>query len=252
MNKIFLVNIGANTSDGSRARSPLFKNGRFIYVPFSYKRRGNDGRRDYPSVTRPFIRAMHGRSTHCDPDWDNYTYGDYCLNRRARALASAGFGDILLFWGLLWRSTAKSWDGFTGEKGWYLLGAFRIHEVLVQRQRPTDASTPDNRTRAAQNVHFYRGILDTGNRVFIGSRRYSKRFPKAVPFYTEDSRLLFDTVRTRDGRHLRIHSRPRWISSTRPCRAVWDFCKPAQRLRAKMVRDAILQHTDYDLFRDVL
>jgi hypothetical protein len=194
---------------------------------------------------------MHGRSTHCDPDWENFTYGDYCLNRRARALASVRSGHILLFWGLLWHSTSKNWDGFTGEKGWYLFGAFRVEEVLVQRQRPTDARTPDNRKRASQNVHFYRGILDTGNRVFIGSRRYSKRFPKAVPFYTEDSRLLFDTVRTRGGQHVRIHSRPRWISSTRPCRAVWDLGMSAQRLRAKIIRDAILQHTDYDLLRDI-
>ena len=186
MSKVFLVNVGANTSDASRARSPIFKNGRFVYVPFSFKRRGNDGHKDYPKATRPFIRAMYGRSTHCDPDWENFTYGDYCLNRRASALSNVRSGHILLFWGLLWHSMTKNWDGFTGEKGWYLFGAFRVDEVLIQRQRPTDASTPDNRKRAAQNVHFYRGILDTGNRVFIGSRRYSKRFPKAVPFYTED------------------------------------------------------------------
>ncbi|SRR6266480_1592494 len=99
MSKIFLVNVGANTSDRSRARSPVFKGGRFIYVPFSFKRRGNDGFKDYPARTRPFIRTMHGRSTHCDPDWDNYTYGDNCLNRRARALATARAGDILLFGG---------------------------------------------------------------------------------------------------------------------------------------------------------
>ena len=251
MSKIFLVNVGANTSDRSRARSQIFKGGRFIYVPFSFKLRANDGHKDYPAQTRPFIRTMHGRSTHCDPDWDNYTYGDYCLNRRARALASARAGDILLFWGLLWRNTAKSWDGFTGEKGWYLFGALLIHDILIQRQKPSDASTPDNVKRAAQNVHFYRGILDTGNRVFIGRRRYSQRFLKAVPFYTERSRLLFDTVRARDGRHLRIHSNPRWISSTRPCRAVWDLSKTAHRLRANLVRDAILHHTGYDLLRHI-
>jgi len=193
---------------------------------------------------------MHGRTTHVDPDWDSYTYGDYCLNRRALTLAGAQRDDILLFWGLLWRNTTKYWDGFTGEKGWYLFGAFRIAEVLVQRQRPSDARTPDNRRRAAKNVHFYRGILDTGNRVFIGSRRHSKRFSKAVPFYTDDSRLLFDTVRTRHGQRLRVHSKPRWISSTRPCRAVWDLSKPAQHSRAKLVRDAIRRRTGYDLLRD--
>jgi hypothetical protein len=89
MTKIFLVNIGANTSDRSRARSPIFKNDQFIYVPFSFKQRGNDGYKDYRVLTRQFVRAMHGRATHCDPDWDSYTYGDYCLNRRARAQFSS-------------------------------------------------------------------------------------------------------------------------------------------------------------------
>src|SRR5712691_3086502 len=75
------------------------------------------------------------------------------------------------------------------ELGWLhwregLVSFWRVsnHEILVQRQKPSDASTPDNVKRAAQNAHFYRGILGTGNRVFLGSRRYSKRFPKAVPF----------------------------------------------------------------------
>lgn len=251
MSKIFLVNVGANTSDRSRARSPIFRGDRWIYVPFSYKRRGKDGYKDYPVPTRPFIRAMHGRTTHCDPDWDSYTYGDYCLNRRARALAGVKPSDILLFWGLLWSNRTKSWGGFTGEKGWYLFGAFRVEEILIQRQRPSDASTADNVKRAAKNAHFSRGILDTGIRVFIGSRRYSKQFSKAVPFFTDQSRLLFAAVRARDGRHLRIHTRPRWVSSTRPCRAVWDLGKPAQRLHAGLVRDAIRRQTGYDLLRDI-
>lgn len=166
MSKIFLVNVGANTSDSSRARSPIFKAGRFVYVPFSFERRGNDGRRDYPAATRPFIHNMDGRTTHRDPDWDNYTYGDNCLNRRARALARARPGDILLFWGLLWDNTSKRWDGFTGEKGWYLLGAFRIQEVFVQGQRPRDSSTPYAAKRAAKNAHFDRDILGKGGTCF--------------------------------------------------------------------------------------
>jgi len=126
MSKVYLINIGANTSDRSRARCPVFANGSWVYVPFSYKERGTDGYHEYPKAARPYIRNMDGRNTHCDPDWTGLTYGDYCLNRRARALASARSGNILLFWGLLWRNIAKNWDGFTGEKGWYLFGAFRI------------------------------------------------------------------------------------------------------------------------------
>jgi hypothetical protein len=55
-----------------------------------------------------FIRNMHGRSTHCDPDWGNLTYGDKCSNRRAAALRRVEAGDILLFWGMLWRNDGKT------------------------------------------------------------------------------------------------------------------------------------------------
>jgi ABC-type branched-subunit amino acid transport system substrate-binding protein len=34
MSKIFLVNVGANTSHASKARSPIFEDGTFVYVSF--------------------------------------------------------------------------------------------------------------------------------------------------------------------------------------------------------------------------
>ncbi len=251
MSKIFLVNVGANTSDSSRARSPVFENGRFVYVPFSYPCKANNGEKDYPPAARPFVRNMHGRTTHCDPDWDNYTYGDYCLNRRARALTRAKLSDILVFWGLLWQNTGKTWDAFTGERGWYLFGVFRIEEILTERQKPSDCRIRGNAKRAMRNVHFDRGILDSGNRVFVGSRRDSVRFEKAVPFYTEHSRLLFESVRAADGRPLRVNTRPRWISSTRPCRAAWDLNRPTHRVRVKILSEAIRDYAEFDLLRGI-
>jgi hypothetical protein len=251
MSKVYLSNVGANTSDSSRARSPIFENNRFIYVPFSCKSHGANGHFEYPKATRPFIRNMQGRSTHRDPDWNNLTYGDKCSNRRAAALRRVETGDILLFWGLLWRNEGKTWQSFTHERGWYLIGASRVSEILEEGQTPKDAKRA-NRKRAAKNVHFHRGVLDPDNRVFIGSTHYSKLFPRAVDLQaTQGSGLLFRAIRTAGGLRLRRHGKRNWISSTRACRVIWNLDDSEQLTRARVVRNAISRKTGYNLLRDI-
>src|SRR5713226_6217605 len=154
MSKVYLLNVGANTNHRATARSPLFDNDTFLYISFPHPE--EPGYRPYPRDVRRFTRNIDFRYTHSDPDWKNLTYGDYCRNPRAAALKNAEVGDILLFWGLLWRNTGRTWDDFTGEHGWYLIGALRIIEILEEGQTPKDAK-PANRRRAAKNVHFYRG-----------------------------------------------------------------------------------------------
>ncbi len=204
MSKVYLINVGANSSDSSRARSPIFEDDRFIYVAFSFKRRGVDGHLEYPKPTRPFIRNMQGRGTHRDPDWSNLTYGDQCSNRRAAALRRVEVGDILLFWGLLWRNDGKTWQSFDGQ------------------------------------------------RVFIGNKRRSKLFRRAVDLQTtQGSGLLFRTIRAASGKHLSLHGKIPWNSSTRSCRVIWDLELPDHRARARIARKAIFQKTGYDLLRDI-
>jgi Nucleotide modification associated domain 3 len=251
MSKVFLINVGANSSDSSRARSPIFKDDRFIYVPFCFKRRGADGHSEYPKATRSFIRNMQGRSTHRDPDWENLTYGDNCANRRAAALRRVEVGDILLFWGLLWRNDGKTWESFTGERGWYLIGALRVTQILEAGDTPKHAK-PANAKRAAKNVHFVDGIIGDSQRIFIGSKRHSKFFPRAVDLQTtQGSGLLFRTIRAASGKHLRLHGKIPWNSSTRSCRVIWDLELREDRARARIARNAILRKTRYDLLRDI-
>jgi hypothetical protein len=250
MSKVYLINVGANSSDSSRARSPIFEDDRFIYVPFSFKRRGGDGYFEYPKPARPFIRNMQGRSTHCDPDWSNLTYGDQCSNRRAAALRRVGVGDILLFWGLLWRNNGKTWKSFTGHRGWYLIGALRVSEILEEGQTAKDAKRA-NRKRAAKNAHLVDGVIGDGQRVFIGSKRRSKLFRRAVDLQTtQGSGLLFRTIRAASGKHLSLHGKTPWNSSTRSCRVIWDLDLPDHRVRARIARKAILHRTGYDLLRN--
>jgi hypothetical protein len=250
MSKIYLINVGANVSHKSLARSPIFNDDRFIYVPFPHV--GEEETRPYPRPARPFTRNVNIYETHSDPDWGNLTYGDYCANPRAVALRQAIPGDVLLFWALLWRNAGGDWEGFTGEKGWYLIGALRVDEILKGGQRAKDAK-PFNVTRAASNAHFYRSVLDPHNVVFIGRKRYSCLFPKAVEFLVDNSEsdLLFRTVRRANGALITPNGKIHWSSCTRTCRAVWDLEIPEQKLRAVTVRNAILRKTDYDLLRDM-
>lgn len=250
MSKVFLVNIGANRSHSSIARSPIFPDDHFIYVSFPTKST-TGAVCSYPPELRPYVRTSGVCQTHLDPDWDSLTYGDYLANPRAAALKRASSGDILLFWGLLWRNSSRRWDGFTGKYGWYLIGALRIEEILDEGQTPHDAK-PLNTRRAAKNVHFYRGVLDRGHRVFVGSKRYSALFPKAVDLQiNHNSGLLFRTVESADGERLKRNGKIPWYSATRTCRAIWDLEEPRQRARARIARDVILRKTGYDLLLDI-
>ncbi|MEI7820256.1 MAG: hypothetical protein WCK55_05000 [Verrucomicrobiota bacterium] len=246
MSKVYLVNVGANTAHSSIARIPVFDDGAFIYVPFPH--RDWNGVRPYPREARPFTRNVNVNHTHLDPDWSNLTYGDDLNNPRARALKRVVPGDILLFWGLLWRNHGRSWNDFNGERGWYLIGALRVDEILEQKQSAADAK-PANRKRAAKNVHcFGRSRIKPDNRVFIGSKNHSQQFSHAVDLQTAHPKgLLFRTIRTAKGKRLSLRGAVPWNSSTRSCRVIWDLADPEQRMRAKIASDAIFKRTGYKL-----
>jgi len=249
MSKVFLVNVGANTKHSGMARSPVFPDGSFHYVSFPHP--GLLGRRPYPGAIRRFTRNVDPWHTHFDPDWENLTYGDSCLNRRSLALRRVAVGDTLLFWGLLWRNIGQQWVDFTGERGWYFIGVLRIDQILLEGQVPAEAG-PANARRAAKNVHFSGGTLEAGNRVFIGNPTYSALFPKAVDLEaTRTSGLLFKTIRTADGHRLKLYGKRNWTSSTRACRVIWDLDMSQERARANIVRAAILRQAGQDILRDL-
>lgn len=251
MSSVYLINVGANTSHGARARGPLFENGSFIWVPFpTSKPKGPPG---YSEKALPFLHNVEPLCTHADPDWINLTYGDDCSNRRAMSLRNVSKGDVLLFWGLLWQNNGKDWNGFTGEKGWYLLGALRVEEIGEEGESVRQLA---NRDRASKNAHFARGggILRTGKRerVFVGETRYSKLFPRAVDLEVKSrDGLLYRAFTSADGKLLKIYGTPSWRSSLRSCRKMWDLNDHVQRKRAEIVRDVILKRTDYDLLRNL-
>jgi len=177
MSTIYLVNVGCNAAHSSIARSPLFGDGSFVFVPFPCRNPGDEFVRQYPPACAPFVRNCV--LTHDDPDWANLTYGDDCHNARARALYQVEEGDSLLFWGMLWNNAGNTWATFDGNRGWYLLGALRVAEILQGGQTPEDAHE-NHVARAGLNMHFNDGVLRETDRVFIANPRYSALFTKAV------------------------------------------------------------------------
>jgi len=247
VSRIFLINIGANSAHSSVARSPRFSNGSFIFVPFPNP--GGKWIRDYPSLCRPFVRTT-SLDTHDDPDWQHLTYGDDCANGRAGSLQRVTEGDILLFWGMLWGNRGNSWYDFDGSHGWYLFGAFRVAEILFGGQRVTQA-LPEHVDRARRNVHFTHGPLPKTHRVFIGDSRYSTQFVRAVDLeVNREEGLLYRTIRTANGQPLTINGTPKWNSSLRSCRPVWDLDIQTDCRLACVVRDAIMAANDYNLLAD--
>jgi hypothetical protein len=247
MSKIYLINVGANDSHSSNARSPRFADGSFLFVPIPWT---GPWARKYPPKCRPFVRVTTD-STHDDPDWPNLTFGDDCSHSRAGNLQRVTEGDILLFWGMLWDNIGSGWLDFTGQKGWYLLGALRVNEILGGGQRPKNAR-PENIGRARRNVHFKDGPLPHGHRVFIGDSRYSTLFPRAVDLGgTRRDGLVYRTMRDKNGNALVLDGTAKFYSYLRTCRAMWDLDVPQNRRAALTVRDAIQRDAAYDLFADI-
>jgi hypothetical protein len=251
MTAVFLINVGANTSDSGKARSPVFRGGSFVYVPFTTKT--SQGPPGYSAEALPFVRNVGQLNTHADPDWTNLTYGDKCSNFRAAALMTVADGDILLFWGLLWKNRGTNWSGFTGQRGWYLMGALRVEEIAEPGQSLQHVSG-QNRNRASQNAHFRRstGRLPQDERVFLGAAPYSAKFAQAVDLQVHDhAGLMYQAFTSAAGNLLQRDTPPHWGSSLRSCRRMWDLAIPTERTRATLVRDAIRDRTGFDLLAHV-
>jgi hypothetical protein len=187
MAKLAFVNVGANASHGS-LRSPIFEDDTFEFVPipdiilnlFQHGdgTRYGDLRASNGVAYREFVPAVYLQQfAHADPDFENYTYGDYPSHARAANLRKLAPRDYMMFFCRLVR-----WDngGFNGESGFHIIGLFEIEAIFPNiSRRPNKTILREIGT----NPHLIRGRCDPmlydGFWVFKGTRR-SKRFKKAV------------------------------------------------------------------------
>jgi len=239
--KVFLVNIGANTSHARVARAPRFADGSWVPVPFPEKPKpGLDLDPACRPEAAPYTRARTGYGFHHDPDWDGLTYGDRVENRRGQAVGRATAGDWLLFWGLTWGCEGEGIEACRGEKRWGLFGAMRVERVV----RPADvvSLTGPDRERVEANMHARSGTIRDGDVVVLADERGPGRFDRVVELGAHrDGGLLFRAFRARDGRALRRGASPRWHCSLRSVRAVFDTATADrdEGARLELVREAI-------------
>jgi hypothetical protein len=260
--RIYLINVGANSSHQCRARSPLFVGERpqlpsnFLYVSFYCTTNSETARTEYPADCQSFLNPRYFREVkqfaHVDPDWKNLTYGDCCDQLRGAALKNARLNDIFLFWGALYHNSGTDWAGFTGEKGWYLFGCLRVQHKLSASSDPSLLSAHD-RERALKNIHFRSGTtLRANDYVFVGYESCSSAFGRAVDLQvTDDHGLIYKAFATADGSPLTRNGRPRWFSSLRSCRIVIDLARHDHRHHADILRQAIKKENDFDILANL-
>lgn len=250
MTSIYLINVGANMMHKDKARSPVFEDGRWHYVSFPAS--ADEPSQEYPGHVSCYLQSEDVKSTHADPSWADCTYGDNCSNPRAGALKKVQRGDILLFWGLLWRHRGQDdWHGFTGERGWYLFGSFRVQEI-VRPEQSVQSVRMENQDRARRNAHFMEAgeKLLPGHHVFLGDQDHSRQLERAVDLeVTSLSGLIYQAFTSSQGALLTRDGRPSWNCSLRSCRKMWDLDDPVSRSRAQIVADAIKKQADFDLLK---
>jgi hypothetical protein len=241
--KIYLINVGANTSHSGKVRSPIFRdNSNWIYLAFPREDKNDDGQA-YPSAAKPYLRIADGIKCHLDPDWERLTYGDSCHEPRSKSLLKVMENDILLFWGLLW-GVERQEDVFKSEdKRWYLLGAMRV-EKFFKAGATLDSMPPDIGRRVQQNAHVQNGRVRPrkGEMVFVANQdpRLSRRFAQAVDLEVGcDGGLMHRIVKTSDGRSVSWNGKPRWYSVTRACRAILDLNEDADLRTANFLAEHI-------------
>jgi Nucleotide modification associated domain 3 len=216
MSKIFLINVGANTSHENRARSPILRNDTWTYVPFPRDKESEHGE-DYPDSAAQCVRVPNGLKCHLDPDWDRLTYGDSCHEPPGRSLLKVQDGDILLFWALLWKVERNEMVFESREKGWYLIGALRTSHILKGGER-LGALPNGIRQRAEHKAHVLKGQvrMPGTERVFVGNLEHSRRFTQAVDLEVgRNNGLMHRVVRTSKGDRVCWNKPPRWYSLTR-------------------------------------
>ena len=245
MTRIYLANVGANTSH--RFASPIFEDGAFEFLPIPESPRldspravryrdlrPHDSRRDLSRYVPP---RLWDRACHNDPEFETFTYGDEC-DDHARAVGLRGLqpGDVLLFLAGL-----EHWAGDerTGQYGFFLVGGLRIDWVL-----PRVAQEPAGRDgeRSARNAHVVRGRCTgswDGFWVFGGSDE-SRRFERAVPITRDICERVFRTASGTPWKWAPDRSDLQTIGSyTRTCRCVLDASDPEQQRRAEALREWI-------------
>lgn len=197
------INVAANTSLPG-VRGPIYPDGSFTYLPIPEREPTAATVPTYGDLTAelalPFDLPsdLHDRRVHLDPAFaeyprcEAYTYGDE-HGVKAGPISTLTEGDHLLFYATLTThgEPVRAW--IPDDWGAYLIGAFRVAEVLTGEQ--FRALDPTDRERFAGNAHVKRTAFDA--RVLVrGAPEGSGLFDRAVPLSAPDGGATANRVVT--------------------------------------------------------
>lgn len=203
--KIFTINVGANAwHANSGLKSPIFPDNKFEFIPIdcddykssefiTYKELHSFNKTEN-RPTKYIPEIWRDKKVHNDPDWENMTYGDFCdYKQRAARLKEVEKGDFLLFWSRLYK-----WDeGFVDEGNLYLIGFIEVEGVFkiegaILKVLPSGKEVfrkdgiNEIPEQLRKNAHVQAWIRGEDEKfwyyswVFVGSKKNSMRFQKAV------------------------------------------------------------------------
>jgi len=193
--RLYVVNVGVNAADAARggARSPIFPDGTFEFVPIKEAHEFAScveipRYRDLPTVTgraqslAAYVPPkMSGYRVHDDPEFETYTYGDV-KSARAANLKNVEPGDQLWFLARLWNHDGSRW---TRGSDFHFVGRFEVEQnILVPANTERGDVSSDRLRRIEGNAHYGRWIYAEGREEF----RHHRRQPHIAAFRTGASR----------------------------------------------------------------
>jgi hypothetical protein len=203
MPRAVAINVAANTSLPG-FRGPVYPDGTFTYVPIPEREPTDEPVPTYADLAGelelpfPVPGDLADRRVHLDPAFagypfcDAYTYGDE-HGVKAGPLSGLDPGDHLLFYATLSTHGTPEHEWVVPDWGAYLVGGFRVAEVLTGEQYR--ALSPADRERFAGNAHVKRDPVDA--KVLVrGNPDGSGLFERAVPLSAPDGGTTANRVVT--------------------------------------------------------
>ena len=249
--RIFLVNVGVNASHGA-IRSPIFPDGTFEFLPIPEDRAWwSPTLPAYPKLSAfndpdktlaQYAPASRWNDRlHDDPEFRTFTYGDNPQTTgRGAGLKQGGPGDYIVFLARLAPHDGEA--TFHGPPGFYLVGFFRVSEVL---QAVKNFPTGREFAVFGANAHIRRAAFHPKALnlfwVWKGDPEASLRLPKAVPFDRALAEATLLDARGRDWKWDTRRSELQTIGSyTRSGRMVIDPATPGGQERANRLWRAVI------------
>ncbi len=177
--KAMLLRVGIDKgTDG--ALGPIFKDGRFEYIPISeYDENSKENRTYKNTIGRKgklfstyLPRSIWNRKIHYDPEFDTFTYGDPTSKRDY--LLKLGKGDLLVFYAGL-----TPYQNRVYKTALYIIGYFLVDRI-IDFNKLSKKEIEDVFQRYSNNAHIKRKENVNDLVIVVGNQKHSRLLDKAI------------------------------------------------------------------------